>query len=84
MYDLDRDAKTFRDRLRDLANYTDQRRGLTNGNEVYLTLESGSDRTWRPASLNATSEPVAALKRSTINYSRYLTSVLLARIHEVD
>ena len=65
MYDLDRLAEdvsgSFRGRL---ANYAvTSSRITTNGNEFVLTLEDvGSDRTWRPATLEEMQQPTHVLK----------------------
>ena len=66
MYDLDRLAEdvsgSFRGRL--LANYAvTSSRIAPNGNEFVLTLEDvGSDRTWRPATLEEMQQPTHVLK----------------------
>lgn len=65
MYDLDRLAEdvsgSFRGRL---ANYAvTSSRIATNGNEFVLTLEDvGSDRTWRPATLEEMQQPTHVLR----------------------
>lgn len=65
MYDLDRLAEdvsgSFRGRL---ANYAvTSSRIAPNGNEFVLTLEDvGSDRTWRPATLEEMKQPTHVLK----------------------
>lgn len=65
MYDLDRLSEdvsgSFRGRL---ANYAvTSSRITTNGNEFVLTLEDvGSDRTWRPATLEEMRQPTHVLR----------------------
>lgn len=65
MYDLDRLAEdvsgSFRGRL---ANYAvTSSRIATNGNEFILTIEDvGSDRTWRPATLEEMKQPTHVLR----------------------
>lgn len=65
MYDLDRLAEdvsgSFRGRLAEYA--VTSSRITTNGNEFILTLEDvGSDRTWRPATLEEMQQPTHVLK----------------------